>query len=65
MIDRYAIKVATAVSHKDILKRLEETKDFSPDELNKLQQLRVRIEVLCEAGDLKKVTDLLKELATH
>jgi hypothetical protein len=63
MIDRYTIKAASAVSHKEILKKLQETKDFSPEELQKLQYLNVRIEVICEAGDLKKIRDLLRELS--
>jgi hypothetical protein len=64
MIERYTIKAAPAVSHKDILKMLEETKDFSPEELKKLQHLKLRIEVICEAEDLKKISDLLKQLVT-
>jgi hypothetical protein len=63
MIERYTIKAAPAVSHKEILKKLEEAKDFSPDELKKLQLLKVRIEVICEAVDLKKIGDKLKELS--
>jgi hypothetical protein len=59
----YTIKAAPAVSHKEILKKLEEAKDFSPAELKKLQELKVRIKVICEAGDLKKMSDVLKELA--
>lgn len=62
MIERYTIKVAPAVSHKEILKKLEESKDFSPEELKKLQHLKVKIEVICELGDLKQVADLLKQL---
>jgi hypothetical protein len=46
MIDRYTIKAAPAISHKEILKKLEETKDFSAAELDKLQNLKVRIEVI-------------------
>jgi hypothetical protein len=47
MIERYTIKAAPAVSHKEILKKLQETKDFSPEELQKLQHLKVKIEVIC------------------
>jgi hypothetical protein len=63
MIERYSIKAAPAVSHKEILKKLQETKDFSPEELTKLQHLKVKIEFVGEATDLKKVGDLLKELS--
>jgi len=36
---------------------------FAPEELQKLQRLKVRIEVICEAEDLKKISDALKELS--
>jgi hypothetical protein len=65
MIERYTIKAAPAVSHKEILKKLEESKDFIPEELKKLQHLKVRIEVICEPGDLKKISDVLKKLARN
>jgi hypothetical protein len=55
---------APAVSHRDMLKKLAGTADFTPEELRKLQHLRLRIEVICEAPDLKKISDLLKELST-
>jgi hypothetical protein len=38
-------------------------KDFSPEELENLQHLKIKIEVICEPGDLKRITGLLKELA--
>jgi hypothetical protein len=50
MIERYTIKAAPAVPHKEILKKLQETKDFSPEELTKLQHLKV------------KISDVFKEL---
>jgi hypothetical protein len=65
MIERYIIKAAPAVPHKEILRKLQETKDFSPEELTKLQHLKVKIEVICEAGDLKRISDVLRELAEH
>ena len=37
----------------------------APEELQKLQSLKVKIEAICEAGDLKRITDLLKDLAEH
>jgi hypothetical protein len=63
MIDRYTVKVNPAVSHADLVKKLEEMKEFDPNEMRKLHCLKVRIEAICEAEDLKKVTDLLKELS--
>jgi hypothetical protein len=63
MIDRYIIKINPAVSHANLLKKLDEMKEFDPEEMKKLHYLKVKIEVVCEAADLKKITDLLKELA--
>jgi hypothetical protein len=63
MIERYTIKVAPAVSHKDIIKTLESTREYDAEQLKKLQHLKIRIEIIGEAPDLKKVSDLLKELA--
>lgn len=53
-------KPRPAVRHKEILAKLETMTD--PKELEKLQHLKVKIEVICEAPDLKKISDLLKEL---
>jgi hypothetical protein len=64
MIDRYTIKINPAVSHADLLKKLDEMKDFDPDEIKKLHYLKVKVGAVCEAGDLKKITDLLKQLST-
>jgi hypothetical protein len=33
MIDRYTIKINPAVSHADIAKKLDEMKDFNPEEM--------------------------------
>jgi hypothetical protein len=63
MIERYTIKAAPAVSHKEILKKLENITD--PAELKKLNLLRIKLDVVCEAEDFKKITDLLKELSKH
>lgn len=63
MIELHTIKAAPAVPHKEILKKLQETKDFSPEELQKLQHLKVKIEVICEAEDLKKISDVLEGLS--
>ena len=63
MIERHTIKVAPAVPHSEVLKKLDEMKEFDPEQMRKLQHLKVKIEVICEPGDLKRITDLLKELA--
>ena len=63
MIDRYTVKINPAVSHADLMKKLDEMKDFNPEEMKKLLCLNVKIKAVCEAADLKKITDLLKELA--
>lgn len=63
MIDCYTIKINPAVSHADLVKKLDEMKDFNPEEMRKLHYLKVKIEVVCEAGDLKKIGDLMKELS--
>jgi hypothetical protein len=63
MIDHYTIKINPAVSHADLVKKLDEMKDFNPEEMQKLQHLKVKLEVICEPEDLKRVTDLLKELS--
>lgn len=63
MIDRYTLKVHPAVSHADLMKKLDEMKEFDPEEMRKLHYLKLKVEVVCEAGDLKRIGDLLKELS--
>jgi len=63
MIDRYTIKSAPAIPHKDILKKLEEIKEGDTEAIRKLQHLKVKIEAICEANDLKKISDVMKELS--
>jgi hypothetical protein len=57
------VKVHPAVSHADLVKKLEEMKEFDPDEMRKLHCLKVKVEAICEAADLKRITDLLKDLS--
>jgi hypothetical protein len=64
MTERYTIKVVPAVSQKDIIKTLEATKEYDPEQLKKLQHLKMKIEVVGEAGDYKKICDLLKDLSS-
>jgi hypothetical protein len=40
MIDRYTIKINPAVSHADLVKKLDEMKDFNPEEMRKLHYLK-------------------------
>ena len=63
MIERYTIKFAPAVSHKELMKRLQETQELDPEQLKKLGQVKVVIEAICDPQDLKKITEKLKELA--
>jgi len=63
MIDRYTIKINPAVSHADLLKKLDEMKDFNPEEMKKLHALKVKVEAVCEVGDVKKLKDLLNQLS--
>jgi hypothetical protein len=63
MIERYTIKVAPAVSHKEIIKTLDSTKEYDAEQLKKLQHLKINLEIIGEAPDLKKISDLLKELS--
>lgn len=64
MIDCYTIKVAPAIGPKEIVKTLESTKEYNPEQLVKLQHLRIKIKVVSEAPDLKKRSDLLKQLSS-
>jgi hypothetical protein len=57
-IECYTMKVAPAVSQKEILKHLNERKDFDEVNLAKLHQMKARIDLLCDPADLKKVDEL-------
>jgi hypothetical protein len=63
MIDRYTIKINPAVSHADLVKKLDEMKDFDPEEMKKFHYFKVRLEVICEAADIKELNELLKQLS--
>jgi hypothetical protein len=60
MIERYTIKAAPAIPPKEMLKKLESLND--PAEIRKLQHLRMKIEVVGEVEDFKKIADFLKDL---
>ena len=58
MIERYTIKFGPAVSQKELEKALNENGDLS-----KAHHLRTRIELIGEAEDIKKLSELLKQLS--
>ena len=37
MIDHYTIKAAPAVPHSEVLKKLDEMKEYDPEQMRKLQ----------------------------
>jgi hypothetical protein len=64
MIDRYTIKAAPTVSHKDIMKEFESGAGITPDHTAKLTKVKVKIEAVGEYEDMEKVRNLLKELSS-
>jgi hypothetical protein len=56
MIERYTIKFGPAVSQKELEKVLHENGDISRAAL-----MKVKIEFVGEAEDIKKLSELLKE----
>lgn len=62
MIEHYTLKFTPAVSHKELEKTLNETTD--PSALNNLTKVKVRIEILCDFEELKRVAKLLKDFST-
>ena len=60
MIDRYTIKFGPAVSQKELQKALHA---LNPSELPDLRKLRARIELIGEIEDVKKLSELLKQLS--
>jgi hypothetical protein len=59
MIERYTIKFAPAVSHKDLEKALHEsgeTPNQSPPDMHKM---KARIELIGDFDDVKKLSALL------
>ena len=57
MIERYTIKFGPAVSQKELEKALNDGGD-----LTKAHHLKARIELVGEAEDIKKLSELLKQL---
>ena len=60
MIERYTIKFGPAVSQKELEKALHEDGDLS-----KAHHLKARIELIGEAEDIKKLSELLKQLSKN
>ena len=59
MIERYTIKFGPAVSQKELEKIINSGEGhFNPDDLKKM---KVRIELIADIEDVKKIGDFLKE----
>ncbi len=63
MIDRYTIKMAPAVSHKDIMKNFDAGAGLTPDQTNQLTKVKAKVEIVGDYGDMEKVRDLLNHLS--
>jgi hypothetical protein len=61
MIERYTIKFGPAVSQKELEKALNDAKH--PEELKRLQKMKARIEMVSDIEDIKRVSELLKQLS--
>jgi hypothetical protein len=64
MIERYTMKVAPALSRKEILKHLNEGNDLDEASLARPHAMKARIKLLRELADLKKITGLLQQLSS-
>jgi hypothetical protein len=60
MIERYTIKFGPALSQKELEKALHEAGETP--EHTKLKKMKVRIEIVADFEDLKKVAEMLKRL---
>lgn len=63
IIERYTIKAAPAVSHKEIMKQFESGAGITPDRTNELTKVKCKIEAIGDYEDMEKLRDVLKELA--
>lgn len=63
MIERYTLKFAPPIGQKELQKAFEEGKELTPEHQQRLSMMKVRIEIVCDYGDLKKIDGILKELA--
>jgi hypothetical protein len=63
MIDRYTIKFGPAVSQKELEKALHEPGLENDEVTNRVHKMKARIEILCDFQDIKKLSELLKQLS--
>jgi hypothetical protein len=63
MIERYTIKLAPAVKHADILKKLAAGEQPGSDDIAKLAKVKAKVEIIGDYADMEKVRDLLKGLS--
>ena len=63
MIEHYTIKFAPAVSHKELEKALHESGE-TPDH-TELTKMKARIEIIADFEDIKKLSEVLKQLKRH
>jgi hypothetical protein len=64
MIERYTIKFGPAVSQKELEKALDDSTIHGEIEIsNKAHMMKARIEVIGDFEDLKKLSEVLKELS--
>jgi len=61
MIDHYTIKFGPAMSQKELEKALHESGE-TPDH-TKLTKMKARIEIVADFEDLKKLSEILKQLS--
>jgi hypothetical protein len=63
MIDRYTIKMAPAVSRKDIMKNFDAGTGLTPDQTNQLTKVKAKVEIIGDYADMEKLRDLLNHLS--
>jgi len=63
MIDHFTIKLAPALKHADILKKLAAGEQPGTDDLAKLSKVKAKVEIVGDYADMEKVRDLLKGLS--
>jgi hypothetical protein len=61
MIERYTMKFGPAVSQRDLEKALHES--ASEDIVRRVGSVKCRIELIGEFEDIKKLSELLKQLS--
>jgi hypothetical protein len=64
MIQHFTVKLSPAIDPREMPKRFQERKGFTPEDSAKLSQVKAKIEVVADYADMEKVRDLLKELSS-